>query len=120
MKSFESIWIRVFTGLIIGVIISYVDNFLFEGEVSPIVIVLLLLIATIGVGVLWRWKGVIISALIWIWLPITHITKKVFDLPDTLHPNTYKSIFMLTIFTFSVSSIGFLLGVSINRLLKRK
>lgn len=118
MKSSASISIRVFTGLIIGAIIAYVDNVLYEGEISPIVIVILLLTATIGFGFLWKWKSLIGVTLIWLWLPMTHVVKKVLELPDTLHPNTYKSILMFTAFTFAVSSIGLLLGVSINKILK--
>lgn len=118
MKPLSSVQIHIFAGLIIGAIIAYVDNFSFQGEVSPIVIVILLLVATISVGAVWKWHGLITVALMWLWLPMAHVVKKALGLPDTLHPNTYTSILMFTVFTFAVSAIGLLLGVSINKIVR--
>jgi hypothetical protein len=118
MKPLSSMQIRIFAGLVIGAIIAFVDNFSFQGEVSPIVIVVLLLVAAISIGASWKWHGLITIALMWLWLPMAHVVKKVLGLPDTLHPNTYTSILMYTIFTFAVSAIGLLLGVSINKIVK--
>ncbi len=56
--------------------------------------------------------------LMWLWLSMAHVVKKVLDLPDTLHPNTYTSILMYTAFIFAVSAIGLLLGVSVNKIVK--
>jgi hypothetical protein len=118
MKPLPSMLIRIFAGLMIGAIIAYVDNFSFQGEVSPIVVVVLLLIATISVGVVWKWHGLITVAAMWLWLPMAHFVKKVLGLPDTLHPNTYTSILMFTEFTFAISAIGLIVGISINKIVK--
>lgn len=118
MNSLSSMQIRIFTGLIIGAIIAYVDNFSVQGEVSPIVIVILLLVATMSVGAVWKWRGLITVVLMWSWLPMAHVVKKVLGLPDTLHPNTYTSILMLTLFTFAISAIGLILGANINKIVK--
>ncbi len=119
MKSSLSMQTRILAGLIIGAIIAYVDNFSFQGEVSPIVIVVMLLVATITIGVSWERRGLLTSALLWLWLPMTHIVKKVLGLPDTLHPNTYASILMFTVFTFTISGIGFITGIAINKIVKK-
>jgi hypothetical protein len=116
MKSLLSMQTRILAGLIIGAMIAYVDNFSFQGEVSPIVIVVILLVATIVIGVLWERRGILTTALLWLWLPMTHIVKKVLGLPDTLHPNTYVSILMFTVFTFVISSIGFIIGIAIHKI----
>lgn len=55
-----------------------------------------------------KWHALLTVALIWLWLPMAHVVKKVLELLDTLHPNTYPSILLYTVFTFAVSSIGFL------------
>lgn len=55
-----------------------------------------------------KWHALLTVALFWLWLPMARVIKKVLGLPDTLHPNTYSSILLYTIFTFAVSSIGFL------------
>jgi len=118
MKSLSSLPIRIFVGLLVGAIIAYVDNFSFQGEVSPIVIVISLLIASISIGIIWKWRALITIALIWLWLPMAHVVKKVLGLPDTLHPNTYTSILLLSVFTLVVSAIGFLIGVSASKIVK--
>ena len=110
-KPFASQQIRVFVGLIVGAIIAYVDNFLFGGEVSPIVIVVLLLVAGLTLGILWKWSALLPMILMWLWLPMAHLVKKVLGLSDTLHPNTYPSLLLFSIFTLVISAIGFLMGV---------
>lgn len=110
MKPFSSRQIRVFVGLIVGAIIAAVDNFLFGGEVSPMVIVGLLLVAALTLGGLWKWSALLPVTLMWLWLPMAHLVKKVLGLPDTLHPNTYSSILLLSVFTLVISAIGFLMG----------
>lgn len=118
MKPLSSLQIYIFVGFIIGAIISSVDNFSFQGEVSPIVVVILLFVGAISIGITWKWHGLITVALIWLWLPMAHVVKKVLGLPDTLHPNTYTSILLLAVFTFVISAIGFLLGMSASKIMK--
>jgi hypothetical protein len=98
-----------------GAVIADADNFLFEGEVSPIVIVALLLAATITAGWLWGWRGGLPSALAWICLPLAHLIKHLVGLPDTLQPNTLASILMLAAFTAIVALIGTGGGVLLRR-----
>ena len=109
---------RLLTGLFAGAIIVFIDNFAFQGEVSPIVIVIMLLASTITVGAIWKWHAWIAAVTAWICVPLAHVVKHLLGLPDTIHPNTYTSILMLAIFTFVVSAIGFLFGVLINKILK--
>jgi hypothetical protein len=98
-----------------GTIIAGADNFLFEGEVSPIVILAMLLAATITAGWLWGWRGGIPSALAWICLPLAHLVKHLMGLPDTLQPNTIASILMLAVVTAMVALIGTGGGVLLRR-----
>jgi hypothetical protein len=119
MKPSSSLQIRILVGLLIGAIIAYVDNYAFHGEVNPIVIVLLLLLTTFMVGIIWKRHALITVVVLWAWLPMAHVLKHLLGVPDTLNPNTYASIFMLAIFTFVVSAIGFLCGLFINRLVKK-
>jgi len=44
------------------------------------------------------------------WVPAAHLAKHVLGLPDTLHPNTYRSIAMLTAFCLVVSLVAAYLG----------
>ncbi|MFH0991802.1 MAG: hypothetical protein V1799_17475 [bacterium] len=93
-------------GLVAGLAIAAVDNFAFESEVSPIVIVALLAAVTGTAGVLWGWRGWITSSSAWVCVPAAHLVKHLLGLPDTLHPNTYTSIMMPAAFTFVVAAIG--------------
>ena len=103
-------------GFVGGAAIAAVDNFAFEGEVSPIVIVALLLTVTAGVGRIWGWRGWPSSVVAWLCIPMAHVIKHMLDLPDTLHPNTYTSILMLAAFTFVIAAIGTGCGVLLRRL----
>ncbi len=118
MKSLSNWQIRILVGLIAGAVIVFIDNFAFQGEVSPIVIVIMLLVSTITVGAIWKWHAWITAITLWICVPMAHVVKHLLGLPDTLHPNTYTSILMLAVFTFVVSAIGFLFGTLINRISK--
>ena len=56
MKSWK--WpMRLCVGLAAGIAIAWVDNFAFEGEVSPIVIVVMLLAATATIAAVWGRHG---------------------------------------------------------------
>ena len=97
-----------------------VDNFAFEGEVSPIVIVAMLLGATLAMGAAWgrgAWTAVIIT---WVAIPLAHLVKKLLGLPDTLQPNTYTSILWLAIFTLVVATVGTSTGVIVHRMGREK
>jgi hypothetical protein len=52
----------------------------------------------------------------WACVPLAHVVKHVLGLPDTLQPNTYKSILMLAAFTFVVAALGTGGGLLIRRL----
>jgi len=103
-------------GFAAGVAIAVVENFAFDGEVSPILIVAILFVTTAIAGVIWGRRGWIVSAAGWMCVPFSHLIKHILDLPDTLHPNTYASIAMLAAFTFVVAAIGTGCGVLLRRL----
>jgi hypothetical protein len=108
--------VRLGLGLAAGAVLAAVDNVLFEGEVSPIVIVALLLAVTATAGVMWgRRAGVAVIAA-WTWLPAAHLVKRFAGLPDTLHPNTYTSILMLAAFSLAVAVVGWGCGLLVRRL----
>ncbi len=106
--------VLIAVGLAIGVAVSAVDNFAFGGEVSPFVIVILLLGTTVTSGILWGGRGWIAAILVWLFLPLAHVVKHIFSLPDTLHPNTCASILKLAVFSFVIAAIGFGGGVLIH------
>ena len=103
-------------GLAVGAAIAAVDNFAFNGEVSPIVVVAILFAATITAGFLREKLGLATAAAIWICVPAVHLTKHILGLPDTLHPNTYPSILMLAVFSLVVVAAGTGCGLLIRRL----
>jgi hypothetical protein len=103
-------------GLLVGAAIVYVDNFAFQGEVSPFVIVAMLLAATAMAGAMWGRGGWIAAAVTWAAIPLAHLAKHLLGLPDTLHPNTYTSIFFLAAFTLAVATLGTGCGLLVRRL----
>jgi len=111
---------RIAVGLIAGAGVAAVDNFAFGGEISPIVIVAMLLIVAGAFGTIWGVRAAVVAAIVWAWLPMAHVAKHVFRLPDTLHPNTYASILKLAVFSFVVAAIGFGLGLIMHRLVHEK
>jgi hypothetical protein len=110
---------RVAAGLAAGSAITWVDNFAFEGEVSPIIIVVMLLAATITAGAVWGRRGWSAAAASWVCVPLAHVAKQVLGLPDTLHPATYLSILYLALFTLVVAAIGTACGVLVHALATR-
>jgi hypothetical protein len=102
-------------GLGTGIVIAAVDNFASGGEVSPIVIVALLIVATATFGGLWGRGGWSAALAAWMCLPLAHLVKHVLGLPDTLHPNTYRSILLLAAFTFVVATLGTVAGMLVGR-----
>lgn len=117
MKSFLSKWPTLLgMGLLAGAAIVYLDNWAFEGEVSPIAIVALLLAATALAGAIWGRRGWIAAIVIWVCIPLVHVVKHFLGLPDTLHPNTYTSILYLAAFTLVVATFGAGCGMIVRRL----
>jgi hypothetical protein len=117
MKSIPpSLATRVGVGLLAGAVIVYVDNFAFEGEVSPIVIVALLLAVTAVVAAIWGERGWVPVGVAWAGVPLAHLVKHALGLPDTLHPNTYTSILYLAAFTLCVATVGAGFGLLARRL----
>lgn len=110
------LWWPMGFGLLGGAAIAAVDNLLFEGEVSPIVIVGLLLIASASAGVMWGKRGLVAATITWAWVPATHAVKRVLGLPDTLHPNTWASVLMLAAFSLVVAAVGSGCGLLARRL----
>ena len=107
MTSNWSRWLTiVVAGCVAAGVIVYVDNWAFEGEVTPIVVVALLLAATTVASAVWGRRGWIAIAIVWGAVPVAHLVKHVLGLPDTLHPNTYMSILLLAGFTLVVAVIG--------------
>ena len=100
-----------------GAAIAAVDNFAAGGEVSPIVTVALLLVASIAVSVGWSRRRWVCAFLVWIWLPMAHVVKHVLSLPDTMHPNTYTSIFLLGVFSLVVTIAGTGFGMIVRPLI---
>lgn len=115
----ESMWSRLSTrigiGLSAGAAIVYVDNFAFEGEVSPIVIVTMSLVTTATAGAMWRRRGWVTAAVAWACVPLAHVVKHALGLPDTLQPNTYTSILYLAVFSLVVATVGTVGGILVRR-----
>lgn len=107
---------RTLLGLAAGVAIVFADNIAFEGEISPIIIVVMLLAATIFAGWMWGRRAWLAAGLAWLCVPMAHLVKHVLGLPDTLHPNTYTSILLLAAFTGVVSLVGMGLGMAVNKM----
>jgi hypothetical protein len=95
--------------------IASVDNFAFQGEVGPIVIVALLLAVTAIAGAIRGRRGWVPAAVAWACLPLAHLVKRVFDLPDTPHPNTAASVMYLAAFPFVVVMAGMGFGMLVHR-----
>ena len=108
--------VRLGAGFAAGAAIAAVDNFAFEGEVSPIIIVAMLLAATATAGVVWGRRGWVTAAAAWACVPSAHLIKHILGLPDTLQPDTYASILMLAAFTLAVAVVGAGCGVVLRRL----
>jgi hypothetical protein len=107
--------VRGVLATVVGLVIAGVDNLVFEGEVSPIVIVGLLLVASAVMAALWRAQGALLTGVVWLWLPLPHVVKKMLGLHDTLHPNTYASIAKLAIFSLVVVAVGDAVGLALRR-----
>jgi hypothetical protein len=106
---------RLVVGLGTGIVIASVDNFASGGEVSPIVIVALLIVATATFGGIWGRGGWDTALATWVCVPLAHLVKHVLGLPDSLHPNTYRSILLLAALTFVVATLGTGAGMLVGR-----
>ena len=115
MKLFDRVGPRLGLALGAGGLIAAVDNVWFQGEVSPIVVVGLLLAAAAAAGALWGTAGWIPATIVWACIPGAHLVKRLLGLPDTLHPNTYRSILLLAGFTLGVTAVGFAAGLLAGR-----
>ncbi len=108
----------IVNGIFCGAAIAFVDNFAIGGEVSPILIVLLLLLFSSMAGILWGRRGWMAAISGWIIIPLVHLLKHIFNLPDTIYPNTYASIFWLAAFTLVMMAIGFGCGMILRKMIK--
>ena len=117
MESALSTWPpRLGVGIAAGAAIVYADNFAFEGEVSPIIIVAMLLAATATAGAVWGRRSWTTAFVTWVCVPLAHVAKHILGLRDTLHPNTYTSILCLAAFSLVVTAAGTCCGVLVRRL----
>jgi hypothetical protein len=107
---------RFGAGLLAGAVIVCVDNFAFEGEVSPIIIVAMLIAVSAIAAAIWGARGWVPVGVAWAGVPLAHLAKHALGLPDTLHPNTYTSILYLAAFTLCVATIGAGFGLLARRL----
>ena len=107
---------RILVGCSIGAGAALVDNFWLKGEVSPIVIVLIMFSGSFALGLKWGARAWIALLAMWILVPGAHLFKYLFRYPDTLHPNSLRSIGLLAIFTLIISVLGVFLGALSNRL----
>jgi len=107
---------RLAVALVVGAMIAAVDNFAFDGEASPIVIVVMLLTAAAIVSAIWGRRGWMAVGVMWACVPTAHLVKHVLGLPDTLHPNTYTSILYLAVFTLCVAMVGAGFGLLTRKL----
>ena len=107
---------RLGAGPLAGALIVIVDNFAFQGEASPIVIVAMLLAGAAVVSVTWGRRGWMPVAVMWACVPLAPLVKHVLGLPDTLHPNTYRSIVYLGGFTLCVAIAGAGFGLLTRKL----
>jgi hypothetical protein len=111
--------VRLGLALGAGALIATVDNVLFRGEVSPIVIIGLLLAATSAAGFRWGKAGWMPAIAVWAWVPGVHLVKRILGWPDTLHPNTARSILALAAFTLGVAVVGMGGGLLARRITGR-
>ncbi len=70
--------------------------------------------ATGLIGFVWRTRGWLASAVLWACIPVAHLIKHVFGLPDTIQPNTYSSILKLAAVTLVVAAAGTACGAAIG------
>jgi hypothetical protein len=110
----QKVPVQIGFGIIAGAANIYIDNFGSKGEVSPIVTTFILFTETTTSGIIWKKNGWIASTIAWVSLPMAHIIKHLYNLPDTLHPNTYASILYLSGFTLLVGAVGTGLGYLIS------
>jgi hypothetical protein len=103
--------VRLGVGLGAGAVNAFVDNVASGGEVSPVVTAALLFAESAAAGALWGKEGWLAAVAAWAPLPLAHLVKRVLGLPDTLQPNSYRSILYLAGFTLAVSAGGFSVGL---------
>ena len=107
----ESAMLRAVVGLLIGLGLVYIDNYAFDGETSPIVIVGCLFVAVACVCAVWGAGAWIAALFAWAPVPAAHVLKHVLGMRDTLQPNTYTSIGLLAACTLAVATVGGALGL---------
>jgi len=107
--------IKYIAAIVIGLFISALDNYAFEGEISPIFIIMLLFLFSSGMALIINTEAYILSIIIWVFLPAVHFIKHLLGLSDSIQPNTYESILLLALVTFAVSQVGFMVGCTIRK-----
>jgi hypothetical protein len=100
----------------IGVLIAAFESQAFGGEISPIPIVALLFLTSVGFAAFQGASSWLCSLGLWLPLPASHLIKMVLHFPDTLYPNTPRSLLLLSVFTLFVSILGFGAGLLLHRL----
>ncbi|MEO8467938.1 MAG: phosphotransferase [Gammaproteobacteria bacterium] len=104
--------LQIGTGLVVvvGAAIADLDNDALA-EIGPIVGPLSLLLATMTVVAISGLRGSAVAAVVWAFLPLTHMVKHVVGLPDTLQPDTYASISHLAAVSLGIAITGGALGM---------
>ncbi len=113
MFAFRPVACAVLVASICGIGIATVDSCASGGEVSPIVVVALLFSLAAALGALAKRGRLVCTITAWIWLPLAHLLKHMSGLPDTIHPNSYRSIFYLAVFSLVVALVGMVLGAAL-------
>jgi hypothetical protein len=98
------------TAVVLGAIVAAVDNFALGGEVSPITIVVLLSASAAFLGFTLPRLAWATAPLLAAWVPGAHLVKHLLGMPDTLHPNNYRSIATLAAFCLVVCVVTAYLG----------
>ena len=99
---------------ILGIIITCVDLFADNGEISPAVILFLFLIAGIFITALREQIGLLL--LVAMFLPSTHLILFALGYPTTLQPNTVTSILMVGFVGLGATLIGGFITALLRRL----
>lgn len=97
-------------GLAAGIVVSAVELYAVGGHLPPVVIVALQIVVAAALGVVWgwtAWPGTLAAALP---LPAVHALRHALGWPDTISPNTWDAITMMTLFALAVGGAGLAAG----------
>lgn len=99
----------IVTGLAAGVTVAAIET-AGGGAVRPVAVVALVIAAAFGVGLRWGWAGWLGALAVALPVPGLHLGKHVLGLPDTIQPNTYDALVMMTLFHVALAGAGLAAG----------